>query len=94
MPAISFDLCYPNLFPSVCSRITSIRNFVFHTLNDGPEVFVVLDGEVDMHIRKDGVEDVLRLRAGDIFHADNGDEHVAHPDGPVRALVIEKAGSV
>ncbi|WP_207559634.1 hypothetical protein [Falsiruegeria litorea] len=36
----------------------------------------------------------LRLRPGDIFHAQNGDEHVAHPDGPVRALVIEKSGCV
>lgn len=63
-------------------------------VNDGPEVFVVLDGEVDMHVRKNGVEDVLRLKVGDIFHAENGDEHVAHPDGPVRALVIETAGSV
>jgi len=63
-------------------------------VNDGPEVFVVLDGEVDMHIRQNGNEEVLRLRVGDIFHAENGDEHVAHPDGAVRVLVIEKAGSV
>lgn len=63
-------------------------------INDGPEVFVVLDGEVDMHIRKEGRADVLRLMPGDIFHAESGDEHVAHPDGPVRVLVIETAGSV
>ena len=62
-------------------------------INDGPEVFVVLDGEVDMHVRQQGVESVLRLKVGDIFHAENGDEHVAHPDGPARILVIEKAGS-
>ena len=63
-------------------------------VNDGPEVFVVLDGEVDMHVRPDGAENVLRLLPGDIFHAEYGDEHVARPDGPVRALVIERAGSV
>ena len=63
-------------------------------VNDGPEVFVVLDGEVDMHVRQDGAENVLRLFQGDIFHAESGDEHVAYPDGPVRALVIERAGSV
>ncbi len=62
--------------------------------NDGPEVFVVLDGEVDMHIRKDNVEEVLRLRVGDIFHAQEGDEHVAHPYGQARVLVIEQAGSI
>ncbi len=63
-------------------------------VNDGPEVFVVLDGAVDMHVRENGEERVLRLIPGDIFHAENGDEHVAHPDGPARILVIEKAGSV
>lgn len=63
-------------------------------VNDGPEVFVVLDGEVDMHVRQNGREEIMRLLSGDIFHAESGDEHVAHPDGPVRALVIERAGSV
>lgn len=63
-------------------------------VNDGPEVFAVLDGTVDMHVRADGKEDVLRLEPGDIFHAQVGDEHVAHPVGQARVLVIEKAGSV
>ena len=63
-------------------------------INDGPEVFVVLDGEVDMHVREGGVERVMRLAVGDIFHAESGDEHVAHPVGPARVLVVEKAGSV
>lgn len=63
-------------------------------INDGPEVFVVLDGEVDMHARSEGETVVHRLRAGDIFHAEEGDEHVAHPIGAVRVLVIEQEGSV
>lgn len=63
-------------------------------INDGPEVFVVLDGKVDMHVRHNGKEEVLKLQIGDIFHAEDGDEHVAHPNGPARVLVIEKAGSI
>ena len=63
-------------------------------VNDGPEVFVVLDGHVDMHVREAGVETVLPLTKGEVFHAKAGDEHVAHPNGPARVLVIEKAGSV
>lgn len=68
--------------------------YIWH-VNDGPEVFAVMDGEVDMKMRApDGEEHVERLQPGDIFHAESGDEHVAHPVGAARVLVIEKAGSV
>lgn len=63
-------------------------------VNDGPEVFTVLAGEVDMHYREKGEEKVARLLPGDIFFAQNGDEHVAHPIGEARILVVEKEGSV
>lgn len=63
-------------------------------VNDGAEVFVVLDGEVDMHFREEGEEKVARLKAGDIFHAEAGDEHFASPVGEARILVIERAGSI
>ena len=67
--------------------------YVWH-VNDGPEAFVVLAGVVDMHFKRDGREDCVRLRASDIFLADVGDEHVAHPVGEARLLVIERKGSV
>lgn len=63
-------------------------------VNDGQEVFAVMEGMVDMHYRQDGVEAIVRLEAGDIFFADLGCEHVAHPVGPARILVVEKEGSV
>ena len=63
-------------------------------VNDGPEVFAVLSGQVDMHVRVGGDEAVHRLHPGDVFHAKDGDEHVAHPVGQARILVIERAGSV
>lgn len=62
-------------------------------VNDGPEVFAVLDGVVDMHVRIDGGVAIHRLETGDVFHADAGDEHVAHPRGEARVLVVERAGS-
>jgi mannose-6-phosphate isomerase-like protein (cupin superfamily) len=61
--------------------------------NDGPEVFAVLDGVVDMHYRVEGVEKVVRLQPGLVFVAEAGDEHVAHPVGEARILVVEKRGS-
>lgn len=63
-------------------------------INDGQEVFVVLDGKVDMHYRENGVEQSTLLQVGDIFHAEVGTEHVAHPRGAARVLVIETEGSV
>ena len=38
-------------------------------------------------------EHIVRLKSGDIFHAGIGAEHVAHPCGEARILVIEKEGS-
>tara|TARA_R110002012_G_scaffold37706_1_gene105479 strand:+ start:233 stop:544 length:312 start_codon:yes stop_codon:yes gene_type:complete len=63
-------------------------------VNDGPEVFVVLDGEVEMKYL-DGTETrSMQLLPGDIFHAEIGDAHVAEPVGEARILVIERQGSV
>ena len=39
-------------------------------VNDGQEVFAVLDGTVDMHYRESGIERIVTLNAGDIFYAD------------------------
>nr|WP_281016668.1 MULTISPECIES: hypothetical protein [unclassified Minwuia] len=68
--------------------------YIWH-VNDGPEVFVVVDGRVDMKVRDaSGTVTVHRLEPGDIFHAQAGDEHVAHPLGGARVLVVERAGSI
>lgn len=63
-------------------------------VNDGPEIFVVLDGTVDMRVRGPGGETVHRLQKGHVAHMDDGEEHVAEPLGQARVLVIERAGSV
>ncbi|GGT22486.1 mannose-6-phosphate isomerase [Nonomuraea spiralis] len=67
--------------------------YIWH-VNDGPEVFVILDGAVDMHYRRDGAEHVERLTPGRICYAEPGDEHVAHPVREARILVIERKGSI
>jgi len=67
--------------------------YKWHT-NNGPEVFVVLSGQVDMYTRVDSKESVHHLAEGDIFHAEAGDEHVAHPNGIARVLVVETSGSI
>jgi mannose-6-phosphate isomerase-like protein (cupin superfamily) len=69
------------------------KEYKWH-INDGDEVFVVLDGRVKMLYRINGEEKSTLLNEGDIFHATQGTEHVAYPIGEVRVLVIEKEGSV
>lgn len=63
-------------------------------INDGEEVFVVLDGVVEMFYKDAGEEKSTLLQVGDIFYASIGTEHVAHPRGEARVLVIETEGSV
>ena len=63
-------------------------------VNDGQEVFAVLDGIVDMHYRESGIERIVTLQVGDVFFADVGCEHVAHPRGVARILVVEREGSI
>jgi mannose-6-phosphate isomerase-like protein (cupin superfamily) len=63
-------------------------------INDGEEVFAVLDGRVEMRYRENGVEQSTMLDTGDVFHASVGTEHVAYPVGEARILVIESEGSV
>ncbi|MEZ5116645.1 MAG: hypothetical protein R2737_10290 [Candidatus Nanopelagicales bacterium] len=67
--------------------------YVWH-VNDGTEAFVVLDGVVDMHVRLGDAITVHELRPGLVCIAEVGDEHVAHPRGAARILVVEQAGSV
>ena len=63
-------------------------------VNDGEEVFAVPTGNVEMRYRLNGEELSTLLQAGDIFHATVGTEHVAHPIGEARILVVEREGSV
>lgn len=63
-------------------------------VNDGQEVFAVLDGRVEMHFKDNGVEHSTILETGDVFYASVGTAHVAHPLGVARILVVESEGSV
>ena len=63
-------------------------------VNDGEEVFIVVDGEVDMHYKLDQTVHIERLAVGDILYASVGTDHVAHPVGEARIVVVEQQGSV
>jgi len=67
--------------------------YIWH-VNDGEEVFAVIDGMVEMHYKENDETHIVKLNTGDIFYAGVGTEHVAHPVGEARILVIESEGSV
>lgn len=66
--------------------------YVWH-VNKADEVFVVLEGEVEMLYRNQGEERSVILLAGDSFVGPAGCEHVARPKGEARVLVISQSGS-
>lgn len=63
-------------------------------INDGQEVFAVMNGCVEMLYRNGSKTHSKLLQAGDIFYAQEGTEHIARPIGEARILVIEKEGSI
>jgi mannose-6-phosphate isomerase-like protein (cupin superfamily) len=63
-------------------------------VNEGEEVFAVLDGRVEMRFKENGRARSVVLETGDVFFASVGTEHVAHPIGEARILVVEAEGSV
>jgi mannose-6-phosphate isomerase-like protein (cupin superfamily) len=66
--------------------------YKWHT-NNGEEVFVVLDGTVEMFYKEDKLEKSVLLNTGDIFFASVGTEHFASPKGEVRLLIVEDENS-
>ncbi len=53
-----------------------------------------MDGTVEMLYKENNEVKSATLNAGDIFFASIGTEHVAHPKGQARILVVEREGSV
>ena len=68
------------------------RPYVWH-VNDGAEVFGC-SGRSRHALSPRRPRLRHAKQPGDLCHAEPGDEHVAHPVGAARVLVIEKKGSV
>ena len=59
-------------------------------VNDGAELFVVLDGEVEMLWRDAAGEQRVLLGPGDTWTGGDGVVHRAIPRGEARVLVVER----
>ena len=62
-------------------------------VNDGEEVFAVLDGRVEMCVKENGHERSVVLETGDVFFASAGTEHVDRRSG-MRACSSSKPRAV
>ncbi len=63
------------------------KPFHWH-VNSTDELFVVLNGRVDMQYRDENGEQRIWLETGDMAVIRKGEEHVATPDGEVRLLIV------
>jgi mannose-6-phosphate isomerase-like protein (cupin superfamily) len=63
--------------------------FIWHTHPETDEVFIVLDGEMTIHLRDGDVA----LRAGEMFVVPRGVEHKPSATRECRMMLIEPAGT-
>ena len=64
--------------------------FVWHSHADTDEVFIVIDGEMTLHLRDGDVP----LRAGEMFVVPRGIEHKPSAAKECRVMLVETAGTV
>jgi len=64
--------------------------FIWHTHPETDEVFIVLDGEMTIHLRDGDVT----LRAGEMFVVPRGVEHMPSATRECRMMLIEPAGTL
>ncbi|WP_415947433.1 cupin domain-containing protein [Streptomyces sp. KLOTTS4A1] len=69
-------------------------DFVWHSHPDTDELFLVLDGSLDIRLREAGAETAVHLERHDVFVVPRGVEHCPRsPDG-ASVLLLEPAGTL
>jgi len=63
-------------------------DFVWHTHDDTDELFLVIDGEMEIAFR-DGA---VRVRPGELYVVPRGREHITRAPAGCQALIIEPRG--
>nr|WP_246331265.1 cupin domain-containing protein [Saccharopolyspora hordei] len=69
-------------------------SFVWHAHPDTDELFLVLDGSLDIHLRERGTETTVHLERHDVFVVPRGVEHCPESPGGASVLLIESAGTL
>lgn len=68
--------------------------YVWHSHPETDELFVVLDGSLEIHLRESDAESVVRLGRHDTYVVPRGVEHCPVSAGGASVLLFEPAGTL
>lgn len=68
--------------------------FVWHAHHDTDELFIVLDGSVDIHLRERDTKRVVHLGRHDVFVVPRGTEHCPQSSDGASVLLLEPSGTL
>lgn len=69
-------------------------SFVWHSHPDTDELFIVLDGALDIHVRESGEEQVVHLERNDVFVVPRGVEHRPESSEGATIMLFEPTGTL
>lgn len=68
--------------------------FVWHSHPDTDELFIVLDGSLDIRLRQSGTESVVHLKRHDVFVVPRGIEHRTESSEGAAVMMLEPTGTL
>lgn len=69
-------------------------SFVWHAHPDTDELFIVLEGSLDIHLRESGEETTVQLARHDVFVVPRGIEHCPESAGGATVMLLEPTGTL
>ncbi|MEI7058879.1 cupin domain-containing protein [Nocardioides sp. CCNWLW239] len=69
-------------------------SFVWHAHPDTDELFIVLEGRLDIHLRESGEETTVHLAQHDVFVVPRGIEHCPESAGGATVMLLEPTGTL
>lgn len=67
---------------------------MWHSHPETDELFLVLDGNLDIHLRESGTETVVHLERHDVFVVPRGTEHCPESSTGAEVMLLEPTGTL
>ena len=92
------DLWHPRILTRVNDydvRVAKLEGtFVWHSHPDTDELFIVLDGGLDIGLRQSGAESVVHLERHDVFVVPRGVEYRPESGNGATVMLLEPTGTL